>query len=125
MHYVTSSGLITCLSVEKKTKEQVARDVVKKIHENFLDKYHSSLGDGQVLDVDYFLPFKSTYFNILQDYKLLPKETLNTLLKNKNISFNTDSSKITTLIQSIANNEDPKKIVEELKKIFVTLGKCE
>ena len=78
-----------------------------------------------MLDVDYFLPFKSTYFNILQDYKLLPKETLNTLLKNKNISFNTDSSKITTLIQSIANNEDPKKIVEELKKIFVTLGKGE
>ena len=125
MLYVTSSGLNTCLRVEKKTKEQVARDVVKKIHENFLDNYQSSLGDGQVLDVDYFLPFKSTYFNILQDYKLLPKETLNTLLKNKNISFNTDSSKITTLIQSIANNEDPKKIVEVLKKIFVTLGKGE
>ena len=121
MHYATSSGLITCLGVEKKTKDQVAREVVKKIHDNFLEKYQSSLSNGHVLDGDFFLPFRSIYLDILQDFKLLPKEISKTRPDDNN--FDTNSNKITTLIQGIAKNEDPKKIVDELKSIFVLLGK--
>ncbi|MHA1984520.1 MAG: hypothetical protein ACW967_09215 [Candidatus Hodarchaeales archaeon] len=120
MHYASGGGIITCLALEKKVKSEVARDTVKRIHSEFIEKFSKVIETKGVVDTTIFLPFKDYSKELLVSLKLLPKDFFQEKIESEKISE--ESIKVRMLIQTLMQGEDPKKIAEDLRSMFSILG---
>lgn len=119
MYYATSNNLITCLGVDKKTKEKSVMEALTEIHQHFIDDYAEFLGSGSLPDTSKFENFKAKYYEALGKHKLFPK------------GYKTDvpvsigpapaESKITQLVRELLIGGDVESVSKEIKGMFATL----
>lgn len=120
MHYASGEDFITCLAVDKKVKPDVAKETVKRIHSEFLNQFSGILETHGAVDTTLFLPFKDYSTELLLSLKLLPKNFIQKQSESEKISE--ESAKVSMLIQTLMQGEDPKKIAQDLRSMFTILG---
>jgi hypothetical protein len=120
MHYASGGGIITCLAIEKKIKANIAKDIVKRIHNEFLERFSKVIEAEGVVDTSVFIPFKDYSKELLLSMKLLPKDFFQEKIESEKISE--ESIKVRMLIQTLMQGENPKKIAQDLRSTFSILG---